>query len=170
MSSSIRLKPSTNQRRYNSPRAGTSYCDASHGCFLLLPTPLSRVVEECNVNQFVGIEFNPTARTNHHSFRMILRHSQAFALGTDGIPSRFDLLRSRAPTRPTAAFSLISKYSYQHTWFTYRSVGSRISLTPLLKCYHRSSDGNVLRSLTRTPLQRYKHLMLSHLGTSPAFR
>jgi hypothetical protein len=50
--------------------AGGANCDATHGCFTLLPIPLSWVVEDVDADQFVGIEFNPTARTGGNTFRL----------------------------------------------------------------------------------------------------
>jgi len=40
---------------------------------MLLRIPLSRVLGDDAGNQFVGIEFNPTARTHVHTFRLALR-------------------------------------------------------------------------------------------------
>jgi len=107
MTSSNRLGPPTYHHEYYFTISGGKNCDASDGCFMLLPIPLSWVVADGAGNQFVGIEFNPTARTRRNTFRLGSRQVLlTFDSDPSFFPSRFGTLLPRAPTRPTAAFSL----------------------------------------------------------------
>jgi len=74
---------------------------------MLLRIPLSRVLGDDAGNQFVGIEFNPTARTHVHTFRLALRQLLQLSLRSLNtfLPDSDSYVLGR-PNGPRQLFSL----------------------------------------------------------------
>jgi len=88
-----------------------------------LRSPLSGDLEEAADDQFVGIEFNPSARTTIYTFRLASRQSLLLSVRLlDSFLPRFEALTSRAPQWPIAAFSLFPS-TPTNTYGLYTSQG-----------------------------------------------
>lgn len=78
-------------------------------------TSLRRVLPNVTGDQFIGIEFNPTARTIDDTFRLGLLRTLQLSLHVpiDVLPDSTSYGLGR-PHGPSSLFPSVTKYSYQH--------------------------------------------------------